>query len=395
MIRWTESPYLSEKYDTLLLKGEKGNRDGKFFVGKFDTFEVDGSFEWYDYWWRSGHYVEIIIEGEVEVQSFFNRTGYPLPEYHGSDKLVKMAYETLQACSHDIYLDCPFYEQLMYISDTRLEALSTYAVTDDHRLPAKALKILFMSQQPDGSLYSRYPAREPQVIPEFSIILLLMYCDYSRLHKGDELCSELAPKVTRLLDYFKRKMQDGLLYIPGTTVASSECWSFIDWCDSWDNGVPPGGSLTSILNFFLLYALQKLQETGFDYETGAWIRELSEKIDQIFYDPEKNLYAIDPEKKYFSEHAQILSLLTHSKYHVADALRREKLTGCGIAFSYYYLEACRIHGLKDLAEKRFERFKQLTGCGLTTLPEEFDNPRSDCHAWSCHVLLHLLHETNH
>ena len=139
-----------------------------------------------------------------------------------------MAYETLHACSMDTYLDCPFYEQLMYTSDSRLEALSTYAITDDHRLPAKALKILAMSQQPDGALYSHHPAKEPQNIPEFSLIWFLMYCDYFRLHPGDKLCQELEEKAIKLLDYFKSKMTGGLLYIPGNTVSNSECWSFID-----------------------------------------------------------------------------------------------------------------------------------------------------------------------
>ena len=391
-IRWSETPYLTGKFDNTLLKGEKGRRNGKFFLGKFDIFEVNGEYEWYDFWWKAGHYVEIETSGDVKVVPSFFRTGYPLPEYSGNNKLVKMAYETLHACSMDTYLDCPFYEQLMYTSDSRLEALSTYAITDDHRLPAKALKIMAMSQQPDGSLYSHHPAKEPQKIPEFSLIWFLMYCDYFRRHPDDGLCKELEEKAIKLLDYFKRKMTGGLLYIPGNAVSSSECWNFIDWCDSWDNGVPPGGSLTSMLNFFLLYALQNLQEIEFPYEMETWIKELAENIDRTFYVPERGLYAIDPEKKFFSEHSQILALLTDSKKSVINALKNEKLTECSISFSYYYIAGCRKYGLHDLADKRVARFNELLDCGLTTLPEEFHNTRSDCHAWSSHILLQILPE---
>ncbi len=247
-----------------------------------------------------------------------------------------------------------------------------------------------MSQRPDGMLYSRYPAKEPQIIPEFSLISLLMYCDYKRRHPGDALCRELEGKVRKALDYFRSRIRNGLLDIPGNASSSGECWSFIDWCDTWDNGVPPGGSQTSILNFFLLYVLQNLKEVGFPYDVSQWQRELAEKIDNTFYVSEKGLYAIDPGKKYFSEHPQVLALLTRSKKNVIDALRREKLVECGIAFSYYYLEACRMYGLRDLAAKRMEHFYRLPGLGLTTLPEEFGNPRSDCHAWSAHILLELL-----
>ena len=150
--------------------------------------------------------------------------------------------------------------------------------------------------------------------------------------------------------------------------------------------------MTSILNFFLLYALQNLQEIGFPYPMEAWIEELTENIDRTFYVSERGLYAIDPGKKFFSEHSQILALLTGSKNSVINALRQEKLTECSISFSYYYITACRKYGLHDLADRRIARFYELLDCGLTTLPEEFNNARSDCHAWSSHILLQILPE---
>ncbi len=32
----------------------------------------------------------------------------------------------------------------------------------------------------------------------------------------------------------------------------------------------------------------------------------------------------------------------------------------------------------------------MENAGLCTLPENFDNPRSDCHAWSSHILHHYF-----
>ena len=51
------------------------------------------------------------------------------------------------------------------------------------------------------------------------------------------------------------------------------------------------------------------------------------------------------------------------------------------------MSMCRIYGLKELEKKRLEKFYKLTEENLVTLPEEFDAPRSDCHAWSSHILL--------
>ena len=41
-------------------------------------------------------------------------------------------------CAHETYMDCPYYEQMMYVGDTRLEVLTTYAISrDDRACPAR------------------------------------------------------------------------------------------------------------------------------------------------------------------------------------------------------------------------------------------------------------------
>lgn len=87
-----------------------------------------------------------------------------------------------------------------------------------------------------------------------------------------------------------------------------------------------------------------------------------------------------------------MALLALSDTAVIPGLRQGGLTQCSIYFSYYYLSACRQFGLNDLLEKRLDRWRVLADEGLTTFPEEFDNPRSDCHAWSSHILYFLLPE---
>ena len=379
-IRWAECPYKSEKFDPLSLKGEKEKRDGNFWVGNQDQFQVDGVLTWYDYWWRAGRHVEIVSEGSVEVEANFFQTGYPFPRIAMQTELEKMALNTLQCCSYETFMDCPYYEQLMYIGDSRIEALIVYHLFDDHRLPEKALRTFILSQQEDGSLLSQYPSKGRQVIPSFTLIYLLMLHDYFQIHGRNSLIREILPKAEKIGHYILANLrQDGLLSFPG--------WNFIDWTNDWTNGVPLAGACNCPSQWFAVLALEKLAEmTGkADWQTAAL--QLKQTVHNTFYDAKRGLYADDHQFQYFSEHAQVLALLANPQAPVCQALRQEHLTECSIYFSFYYLQACRLANLPDLAERRLQRWQQLLGQGLTTLPEEFDNPRSDCHAWSSHILL--------
>ena len=86
----------------------------------------------------------------------------------------------------------------------------------------------------------------------------------------------------------------------------------------------------------------------------------------------------------------MFALLALNERAVIPVLRSGTLDECGIAFSFYYLEACRIHRLDDLFARRRERYFQAAETpGLRTMPELFPNAwwqRSDCHAWGAHFL---------
>lgn len=381
-IRWMETPYLTDEFDPVQLKGKKGNRDGAFFVGNADEFEVDGELIWHDFWWKAGHYLEIKVEGNVDYESNFYLTGYPYPEFKPRNLLEKMAFETLEACSFETYMDCPYYEQLQYIGDSRLEALCTYLITDDHRLIRKALRMFSLSQRPDGSLNAQYPSCSIQTITSFMPVWLLMLSDYYKHHGNDDLVMELRPRAKKLLDYLFSNLHDDLLTMPG--------WNFFDWCEGWKNGTPPGGDCSSALNLLFVLTLQNLSEMDLAEGLQEQALRTAAKVKEVFYNPERQLYALDMEKKYYSEHPQILALLAMDDTTVIPGLREVEMTPCSIYFSYYYLEACQKFELNDLLEKRLDRWRALSSEGLTTFPEEFDNPRSDCHAWSSHILGILL-----
>ena len=384
-LRWSECPYLNDNYNDIKLYADKGNRDGNVFVGNYDTFAVNGEVEFRSFFWRAGRYLEIDVDGDVRYEFDFYRTGYPLPPLEKkANQLEKMAYNTLRNCCWETFMDCPFYEQLMYVGDSRIEALCLYYLNGDISLVRKALRIFAAGIRPDGSLHSQYPSKNEQNIPAFSATFLLMAGDYFDRFGKDEVISEISGKLEQVGFYLLAGCEKDNLWNP-------DGWGFVDWCKAWKRGEPAPGKANAPLNFIRVLALKKLSEiTGRSDFAAAAERSLN-ALREKYFDSQRQMYADDPEHSSFSEHSQVLALLCgvpeNEQKMLITALEKGGLIPCGIYFSYYYMSMCRRYGLKELERARLAKFYKLQSENLLTLPEEFDAPRSDCHAWSSHILL--------
>lgn len=399
-ISWHETGYLTGVFNHHNLKGEKGRRDGKFFVGDPDTFSVNGKCSFTDIQWRAGRYAKITCTGTAKVEKMeFRHTGYPFDYTFDMDDIpekyrpaMQMAKRTLESCSHDLFMDCPYYERLMYIGDARIEALCAYAAADDSVIARKALKLFSLSQMKDGAILSRYPAKVEQMIPSFVEIFILSLHDFMMWTNDREFVLEILPAARSAADYLiSCRKEDGLLYPPG--------WNFIDW--QWPlRGIPYGSEngTNSILNLLAALALRQLarleEYCGCEDNAASRIQqsdELFQYVQEIYFDQTTGLFADDTEHKFYSEHAQVLAMLIRDLPDLWDKMKNvQKMTTCGIYFSNYYLEAARLYNRIGEFENRMERWCELTDLGLKTLPEEFTMPRSDCHAWSSHILYHWL-----
>ncbi|MBO9596481.1 MAG: hypothetical protein J7559_01475, partial [Cohnella sp.] len=136
-------------------------------------------------------------------------TGYPLAAFsrvETSDPLAERMWEvslnTLRCCMQDTYEDTPYYEQLQYAMDAKLQALYTYAVSADDRLATKAIHDFHASLTPDGMLQSRYPSVDRQIIPGFALLWIDMVHDHF-MHFGDlGLAARYRPTIDAVLDWF-------------------------------------------------------------------------------------------------------------------------------------------------------------------------------------------------
>jgi len=410
IVGWAEALHLDSSGHT---KGQRDEVDGRTFVALCrDEFLADGGAhrQFEPLWWRAGRYVELLIETADEpltVEGFgLLETRYPLEmesRFSSSDTrldaVMPVALRGLQMCAHETYMDCPYYEQMMYVGDTRLEALTTYTISADDHLPRKAIRMFGLSRLPDGLTQARYPGRDVQVIPPFALWWAGMVYDYA-LWRGDRVfVSSMIPGVRAVLDGFLAHINsDHLLRAPNG-------WNFSDWITDWSLGVPPDGfdGISGLLNWHLVYTLglaTRLEEWAGEHLAAQrwqmWQAVLASAAKASFWDEQRGLFADDLAHTHFSEHTQCLALLSgvlegNQINRAAQNLLHDKsLTRTTIYFNHYLFETYRLLGQPAAFFERMGLWFDLPAQGFKTTPEQPEPTRSDCHGWGAHPLYHYF-----
>lgn len=403
-------------------KAHRDEIEGRQLVGMGDEFRPDGGdhrlFATDDF--RTFRYLELRIEtGDQplvveDLHGIF--TGYPFKErgsFASDDARLKkiwdVGWRTARLCAVETYFDCPYYEQLQYIGDTRIQALISLYVAGDDRPVRNAIELFDRSRLPEGITQSRYPSASPQLIPTFSLFWVDMVHDYWRHRTDDAFVFERLAGIRAALDWFEQRVDSrtGLL---GPLVY----WPFVDWVpdEEWVpdpklalGGVPPGGREggSSVITLQFAYTLQHAAEL-FDayehHEEAARYSQLAGKLKSAVnakcWDETRKLYADTPEKKTFSQHASTFAVLSGA-IQGADAkelMRRVNadttIAQATIYFRFYVLRAMKQAGLGDEYLKSLAPWHEMLALGLSTFAEKNEPTRSDCHAWSASPLYEFL-----
>ncbi|MEI6033561.1 MAG: alpha-L-rhamnosidase C-terminal domain-containing protein [Verrucomicrobiae bacterium] len=414
-LHWAESLFNAPdaKSDYRKQTDSKGNRneiEGKFFIGVGDVFRPDGGGrrEFQPLWWMSGRYLEIVVQTgdepmDIEGLNFFE-TRYPLEmesrfqlENHALEGCLPIMVRAMQMCAHETYFDCPYYEQLMYVGDTRLEVLSHYAMQHDSRLPRKAVHLFDISRVPKGLTQCRYPSDSLSFIPPFSLWWVAMVHDLALWRGEIDQVRRTMPFCRSMLDFFLGHLNaDGVFQ-------AVEGWNFMDWVPTWSWGCPPDGecSVNSVQGWQLAHVLGLAAEVeewlGEQDMAARWRRrakQLAASLNKVFWDEGRGLFADNPSKSRWSEHSQCLAILSGqldapTAARVMDAMiRSEDLERTTIYFTHYYFEACRMLGRSDAMMSRLGLWFDLEKRGFKTTFEKPGDSRSDCHAWGAHPIYH-------
>ncbi len=405
--------YAESLFDSTGSKGNRNEIKGKRIIGYSDYFLPDGNPNrlFRPLWFRTWRYIRMEIETNDEpllVNNFSSTfTAYPLEEnaVFESDlpvlkQIWNVGWRTARLCANETYFDCPYYEQLQYVGDTRIQALISLYVSGDDRLVRNAIMDLNESQTYEGLTRSRYPSANPQIIPPFSLYWVDMVNDYWTLRDDPEFIKSFLPGIENVLGWFTERIdpKTGLL-------GRVEYWNFVDWAVEWPwsnekgyGGVPKGGGMdgeSSILSMQFAYALQKASELFKFYgqpeqaeKYGKLADQITKTVYETCWDGSRGYLADTPEKNEFSMHAQIFGVLTNTipQDKQTDFVKRflddKSLIQPTMYFRFYLTQALNKTGLADLYTETLGLWYDMLDKGLTTFAENPDPARSDCHAWS-------------
>ena len=401
-------------------KGNRLDHANGHLEGYTDSYTVAGfDREVYEpFWFRTFRFLQVTIrtaEEPLELKALrYDETGYPLAvktSVTTSDPTLTPVWDislrTLRRCMHDTYMDCPFYEQLQYVQDTRSEILYTYAVSADDRLARQAIDDFACSQRPDGLLNACYPNKNANVIPGFSLYYILILHDHMMYFGEKGLIRQYLPTVERILQFFcSHRTQSGLVDKVGGVNGEAAEWSFIDWAAEWmpTTGMPTAGLYGPLTmeSLLYLYGLQKAAELadwiGETALAGDWrgqAEALHLAIRQNCLD-ESGMLTDGPGRTELSQQAQVFGVLTgtlteaEGRQNLLRTVEDRTITQCTVAMCFYLFRALEKTGLYEYTDRYWDIWRGMVHNGCTTCVESPGSyARSECHAWGSLALYEL------
>jgi len=399
-------------------KNTKGNRNdiaGKDIIGIKDVIIPDGSMHrhYSPTWLRAFRFIQLDIETKDEpliINDLYNLfTSYPtqMNASFQSDnplfsQLIDAGYRTIHICSQENFMSDAYYEQMQYIGDTRIQALSELYLTGDDALMRNALVQFDNSRLPEGLTLACYPNDIKIVIPTYSLIWIDMIYDYMMTRGDKEFINRFTLGIQNVLSWYHNYIKEnGML-------GKLPWWNFVDWYKDIPSGVPTGATngYSAVIALHYAYALQHaakiFQYLGMNEDAQNFQKQADLICISVYnncYDPVSGLIAETPGKNKFSQHTNIMAVLTNTyaqleyKQIMEKVIKDKTLSQTSLYYSFYLFEAMKKAGIGNKFSEQLGSWQMMMSKGLSTFAEVADNPRSDCHPWStspCYEIFNII-----
>ncbi|MDD4515117.1 alpha-L-rhamnosidase C-terminal domain-containing protein [Massilibacteroides sp.] len=385
-------------------KGNRNEVENKRFIGYEDKIVADGGEHRLStsLWWRTWRYVNVTIEtkdsplvihdiyGTYSAYPFRNETAFSVPGHEELNKMLEIGWRTARLCANETYMDCPYYEQLQYFGDTRIQAMISLYNSTDQYMVKNAIEQGRQSIVADGITMSRYPSNLHQFISSFSLWWINMGHDYW-MYIGDETyVKTLLPAFRGVLAWYEQwlKPNNSLDFVPH--------WFFADWSEGFPHGEPireknGNSSFQDLMYLLTLDAAAEMEDAIGIPSIATHYRSIASAIrttfKQYYWDSERQLFADTHDHRSYSQHVNALAVIAGIiEGEDAKGLMRKTLTDTSLAqatiyFRYYVHQALDKAGMGDELLDNLKIWNDQMALGLTTWAEKPEPSRSDCHAW--------------
>jgi hypothetical protein len=277
--------------------------------------------------------------------------------------------ETLEACTTDVFTDCPWRERAFWVNDLIVEnktSLQAFGGAEVHR---RAFRLALSEAREGGIFPGVCPCPEGAdylVLVPTNLFIILMLKDYLMYSNDKELIKELMPNIILILETFSKWEDEHGFIFP-----DKKYWNFFDWGFEI-NGVSLNGRLTSLLSYLYIMAMKavmKLSElTGKEVDCAKYqarIKNTSRNLEKCFFNEDAKRLADWLEDGIPSENssqlAHAFALLSdeysqHNKAHFENALSDANILMPEMYLHYFVFQAMRLCGKEQIALDRIRKY---------------------------------------
>ncbi len=363
---------------------------------------------------RGLRYVMVTIRHATRPVKFYSikmlQSNYPIAEignFHSSDAKLNDIWEiskhTTRLCLEDTFVDCPAYEQVFWVGDSRNEALIHNYLFGDSKIVERCLKLVPPSNVQTPLYVNQVPSGWNSVIPNWTFFWVIACYEHYQQTGDQDFLQEMRPHIKHTIDHY-------LQHINSKGLFEIKAWNLLDWASIEQ----PNDGVVSHQNFFFMqilrlnakiammtghedesdHYLQKAQQLETAINTHLWSEHKQAYHDCIYTDGQKS--------KGFSMQTQVVAYLTDGakgsrKGRLVEMIHNppEDFVKIGSPFMSFFLYEVleKLEEYDQLVDDIRMNYGQMIDHGATTCWEMYpDSPinranpnmltRSHCHAWS-------------
>ncbi|RTE09894.1 family 78 glycoside hydrolase catalytic domain [Paenibacillus whitsoniae] len=363
---------------------------------------------------RGLRYLTLTVRGAAKPVKIHSVTmlqsNYPVAEvgsFTSSDALLNDIWEisrhTTKVCMEDTFVDCPAFEQVFWVGDSRNEALVSNYLFGVQDIVKRCLKLVPGSKFQTPLFADQVPSGWSSVIPNWTFFWAIACAEYYEQTGDRDFAREMYEHIQFTLAHYLTHIDDkGLFNIKG--------WNLLDWSPIDQ----PNDGVVTHQNMFLVHTLKTGAAMGRLAGDEAGAAELERAADSLQEAINRHLWSEEARAYIDCIHADgrrstVISMQTQvvaSLTGIAPSDRKAVIDTYLIApppnfvqigspfMSFFYYEALAKLGETGLMLQDIRRnYGQMIRHGATTCWEQYPNflenranpdmlSRSHCHAWS-------------